>query len=147
MLDLADGLSRDGSVLIGMDVVLGVPKGYWQSVLDDRRRGAPKDFVDWLSSRGQFAGFFETVADPADWGVNRPWFEVRKGAGGLNAFTNKVRGGMRRRIDIAASLVTVPEILFLDEPTTGLDPRSRNQVWELVRRVAQDQLHLESLFG
>jgi ABC-2 type transport system ATP-binding protein len=45
-------------------------------------------------------------------------------------------GGMRRRIDIAASLVAIPEILFLDEPTTGLDPRSRNQVWELVRRIA-----------
>jgi ABC-2 type transport system ATP-binding protein len=47
-------------------------------------------------------------------------------------------GGMRRRIDIAASLVTRPEILFLDEPTTGLDPRSRNQVWELVRQIAQN---------
>ncbi len=46
-------------------------------------------------------------------------------------------GGMRRRIDIAASLVAIPEILFLDEPTTGLDPRSRNQVWELVRRIAE----------
>src|SRR5688572_17036651 len=45
-------------------------------------------------------------------------------------------GGMRRRIDIAASLVTKPEILFLDEPTTGLDPRSRNQVWDLVRQIA-----------
>jgi ABC-2 type transport system ATP-binding protein len=45
-------------------------------------------------------------------------------------------GGMRRRIDIAGSLVTRPEILFLDEPTTGLDPRSRNQVWELVRQIA-----------
>jgi ABC-2 type transport system ATP-binding protein len=45
-------------------------------------------------------------------------------------------GGMRRRIDIAASLVIVPQILFLDEPTTGLDPRGRNQVWELVRRIA-----------
>jgi ABC-2 type transport system ATP-binding protein len=45
-------------------------------------------------------------------------------------------GGMRRRIDIAASLVTNPEILFLDEPTTGLDPRSRNQVWDLVRQIA-----------
>ena len=45
-------------------------------------------------------------------------------------------GGMRRRIDIAASLVAIPEVLFLDEPTTGLDPRSRSQVWELVRRIA-----------
>jgi ABC-2 type transport system ATP-binding protein len=47
-------------------------------------------------------------------------------------------GGMRRRIDIAASLVAIPAVLFLDEPTTGLDPRSRNQVWELVRRIAAE---------
>lgn len=44
-------------------------------------------------------------------------------------------GGMRRRLDIGAGLVVTPELLFLDEPTTGLDPRSRNQVWELVRRI------------
>jgi ABC-2 type transport system ATP-binding protein len=47
-------------------------------------------------------------------------------------------GGMRRRIDIAASLVTKPDVLFLDEPTTGLDPRSRNQVWDLVRQIASE---------
>ena len=44
-------------------------------------------------------------------------------------------GGMRRRLDIAASIVVTPELLFLDEPTTGLDPRSRNQVWEIVRAL------------
>ncbi|WP_078394410.1 ATP-binding cassette domain-containing protein [Shouchella patagoniensis] len=44
-------------------------------------------------------------------------------------------GGMRRRIDIAASIVVTPELLFLDEPTTGLDPRSRNQVWDIVRTL------------
>ena len=44
-------------------------------------------------------------------------------------------GGMRRRLDIAASIVITPELLFLDEPTTGLDPRSRNQVWEIVRAL------------
>ena len=44
-------------------------------------------------------------------------------------------GGMRRRLDIAASIVSTPELLFLDEPTTGLDPRSRNQVWDIVRAV------------
>ncbi|MGA7672578.1 MAG: ATP-binding cassette domain-containing protein [Nitrolancea sp.] len=45
-------------------------------------------------------------------------------------------GGMKRRIDIAASMIVTPELLFLDEPTTGLDPRSRNQVWEMVRAIA-----------
>ena len=42
-------------------------------------------------------------------------------------------GGMRRRLDIASSIVVTPRLLFLDEPTTGLDPRSRNQVWDIVR--------------
>ena len=56
---------------------------------------------------------------------------------GLAAAADKLvrdySGGMRRRLDIAASIVVTPEVLFLDEPTTGLDPRSRNQVWEIVR--------------
>ncbi len=45
-------------------------------------------------------------------------------------------GGMRRKLDVAASLVVTPELLFLDEPTTGLDPRSRTQVWDIVRSIA-----------
>ncbi|MFG6147641.1 ATP-binding cassette domain-containing protein [Halobacillus sp. B23F22_1] len=49
----------------------------------------------------------------------------------------KYSGGMRRRIDIAASIVTSPELLFLDEPTTGLDPRSRNEVWEIIRALVK----------
>jgi len=44
-------------------------------------------------------------------------------------------GGMRRRLDIAASIVVTPELMFLDEPTTGLDPRSRNQVWDIIRAL------------
>ena len=47
----------------------------------------------------------------------------------------KYSGGMRRRVDIAASILNTPELLFLDEPTSGLDPRSRSQVWEIVRAV------------
>ncbi|MGW0790342.1 ATP-binding cassette domain-containing protein [Streptomyces sp. NPDC002911] len=45
-------------------------------------------------------------------------------------------GGMRRRLDLAASLITDPEVLFLDEPTTGLDPRGRAEVWSAVRSLA-----------
>ncbi len=44
-------------------------------------------------------------------------------------------GGMRRRLDLAASLVVAPELLFLDEPTTGLDPHHRVELWEMVRRL------------
>jgi ABC-2 type transport system ATP-binding protein len=50
-----------------------------------------------------------------------------------NRLVREYSGGMRRRLDIAASIVITPELLFLDEPTTGLDPRSRNQVWEIIR--------------
>lgn len=44
-------------------------------------------------------------------------------------------GGMRRKLDIAASMIRTPDLLFLDEPTTGLDPRSRGQVWEIIRSL------------
>ncbi|MCM1967484.1 MULTISPECIES: ABC transporter ATP-binding protein [unclassified Streptomyces] len=47
-------------------------------------------------------------------------------------------GGMRRRLDLAASLVARPEVIFLDEPTAGLDPRSRQELWELVRELRAD---------
>jgi ABC-2 type transport system ATP-binding protein len=47
-------------------------------------------------------------------------------------------GGMRRRLDLAASLILAPRVLFLDEPTTGLDPRSRNDVWEAIRALVAD---------
>lgn len=47
-------------------------------------------------------------------------------------------GGMRRRLDLAAALVARPQVLFLDEPTTGLDPRSRNDLWESIRGLVRD---------
>jgi ABC-2 type transport system ATP-binding protein len=47
-------------------------------------------------------------------------------------------GGMRRRLDLAASLVAAPEVLFLDEPTTGLDPRSRGDLWQMLRDLVRE---------
>jgi ABC-2 type transport system ATP-binding protein len=64
--------------------------------------------------------------------------ELLEAFGLADAATKQVKnysGGMRRRLDIAASIVVTPRLMFLDEPTTGLDPRSRNQVWDIVRAL------------
>jgi ABC-2 type transport system ATP-binding protein len=50
----------------------------------------------------------------------------------------KFSGGMRRRLDLAACLVATPRVLFLDEPTTGLDPRSRDELWQILRGLVAD---------
>ena len=100
LLDLADQLSGDGPVLIGVDVVLGVPEGYWRLVLDEWRP-QPATFVDWLRGLDPSGEFFETVVEPAEWRVERPWFKVARGDGGLTSFTNKVERRMLRGIDAA----------------------------------------------
>lgn len=61
---------------------------------------------------------------------------------GLEEAANKpisqFSGGMRRRLDLAASLITRPPLIFLDEPTTGLDPRTRGQMWDTIRELVAD---------
>jgi ABC-2 type transport system ATP-binding protein len=77
-------------------------------------------------------------------GLKRPEAKARatellEAFGLVEAATRLVKnysGGMRRRLDIAASIVVTPQLMFLDEPTTGLDPRSRNQVWDIIRALA-----------
>lgn len=73
-----------------------------------------------------------TVAPRADDLLKR--FDLA-GAADRNAGTYS--GGMRRRLDLAASMIAEPEILFLDEPTTGLDPRSRLGMWELIEELVE----------
>ena len=58
--------------------------------------------------------------------------------GSADALARTLSGGMRRRLDLAASLVAEPAVLFLDEPTTGLDPRSRVQLWDLLRGLVAE---------
>jgi ABC-2 type transport system ATP-binding protein len=55
-----------------------------------------------------------------------------------NRIAKTYSGGMRRRLDLGASLVGHPQILFLDEPTTGLDPRSRLEMWDIIRELVHD---------
>ena len=106
-----------------------------------------------VSLTGQFASVDEDLTGRENlvlvgrllglaWRTARTRADDLLGAFGLaDAAKRQVRtysGGMRRRLDIAASLVCTPELLFLDEPTTGLDPRSRNQVWDIVRAIAAE---------
>jgi len=62
-------------------------------------------------------------------------FDLGEAAGKL---VKNYSGGMRRRLDISASIVVTPQLMFLDEPTTGLDPRSRNQVWDIIRALVAE---------
>ncbi len=62
-------------------------------------------------------------------------FDLAEAAGRA---TKTYSGGMRRRLDLAASLVGHPQLLYLDEPTTGLDPRGRSELWELIRGLVAD---------
>src|SRR4051794_40986101 len=55
-----------------------------------------------------------------------------------NRIVKTYSGGMRRRLDLAVSLIAAPPVLFLDEPTTGLDPRSRTDLWEVMRGLVRD---------
>ena len=63
------------------------------------------------------------------------WFDLSDAAGRT---TKTFSGGMRRRLDLAASLVGRPSVIFLDEPTTGLDPAKREDMWEVVRRLVTE---------
>ena len=63
------------------------------------------------------------------------WFDLSEAAGRV---ARTYSGGMRRRLDLAASLVGRPRVIFLDEPTTGLDPAKREDMWDVVRRLVTD---------
>jgi ABC-2 type transport system ATP-binding protein len=78
----------------------------------------------------QFASFYPRPRDPAE------VIEI-VGLGGLgNRRAHQLSGGQRRRLDVALGIVGQPEVLFLDEPTTGFDPEARRQFWHLIRRLA-----------
>ena len=106
-----------------------------------------------IALTGQFAAVDEDLTGAENLalfaglqGLNRRAAEARGSElleqfGLTDAATQRVKtysGGMRRRLDLAASIVTIPKVLFLDEPTTGLDPRSRSALWQIVRHLRRD---------
>ncbi|MEU1889514.1 ABC transporter ATP-binding protein [Micromonospora sp. WMMD987] len=134
--------------------VLGVDPGL---ALGPRRRGAPARSpgtarhrtADWRSRVGivlqgtgefdeltvaevvrHFSGFYPDADDPA-----RVVERVGLGAK-ADARTHTLSGGQKRRLDVALGIIGRPELLFLDEPTTGFDPEARREFWELIRDLA-----------
>lgn len=81
---------------------------------------------------GMYAQLYETKVDPIEV-LSRVGLEGRK-----NSKYAQLSGGQKQRLSIAVALVNNPVILFLDEPTTGLDPQARRQVWALVKKIRED---------
>jgi ABC-2 type transport system ATP-binding protein len=140
------------TTLMRMLATLTMPDAGTASVLGHDLIEAPHAVRAAIAMTGQFASLDEDLTGRENllllarlWGFRGRAARMR--AGELlgefdlsDAATKQVKdysGGMRRRLDIAASLVVTPGVLFLDEPTTGLDPNARQSVWRMIRDLAE----------
>ncbi|MGE3474218.1 MAG: ATP-binding cassette domain-containing protein [Rhodospirillaceae bacterium] len=139
------------TTLMRMLATLSRPDGGSATVMGHDLIAAPADVRAAIAMTGQFASLDEDLTGRDNlvllarlWGFRGAG--AKKRADDLlaafeltDAAARQVKdysGGMRRRLDIAASLVVTPGVLFLDEPTTGLDPSARQSVWKMIRRLA-----------
>lgn len=139
------------TTLMRMLATLAVPDGGSASVMGHDLLEAPQQVRASIAMTGQFASLDEDLTGRENlvllarlWGFRGRAAKARADEL-LSAFdlseaaTKQVKdysGGMRRRLDIAASLIVTPGVLFLDEPTTGLDPIARQGVWRMIRSLA-----------
>lgn len=89
------------------------------------------DKVNLTESLKMFASFYGTKIDPMKLLTDVELADKAK------SFPEKLSGGQRQRFSIATALVNNPKVLFLDEPTTGLDPQARRNLWDLIRQIKQ----------
>jgi ABC-2 type transport system ATP-binding protein len=140
------------TTLMRMLATLARPDAGAASVMGHDLIGAPHEVRAAISMTGQFASLDEDLTGRENlvmlarlWGFRGRSAKARAdellAAFGLaDAALKQVKdysGGMRRRLDIAASLIITPGVLFLDEPTTGLDPTARQAVWRMIRTLAE----------
>lgn len=126
VLERAKTLRDAGPVLIGIDAALGLPSDYWRLATEQSPSLRSGTFVDWLQRFAPEDDFFDTVTDPACWRVERPWFAVQKGPGGLTSFTSKGEDGLLRRIDKATGAKT----LFAVSGIPGTVGSGTRELWK-----------------
>jgi ABC-2 type transport system ATP-binding protein len=140
------------TTLMRMLATLAKPDAGSATVMGHDLVAQPHEVRAAISMTGQFASLDEDLTGRENlvmlarlWGFRGRSARARAdellGVFGLSdAATQQVKdysGGMRRRLDIAASLIVTPGVLFLDEPTTGLDPKARQSVWQMIRDLAK----------
>jgi ABC-2 type transport system ATP-binding protein len=139
------------TTLMRLLATLALPDGGSATVMGHDLVAAPQEVRAQISMTGQFASLDEDLTGRENlvllarlWGFRGRAardraddllrsFELTSAAGKQ---VKDYSGGMRRRLDIAASLIVTPGVLFLDEPTTGLDPVARKSVWRMIRALA-----------
>jgi ABC-2 type transport system ATP-binding protein len=122
--------------VLGHDIVRGAEEVRRRVSLTGQLASVDEDLTGWenLILIGRLLGLRRADAKKRATDLLEA-FGLADAAGRL---VKKYSGGMRRRLDVAASIVVTPELMFLDEPTTGLDPRSRNLVWDIIRALAAE---------
>lgn len=99
LLAFSRTLAARGPVLVGLDLVLGVPEAYWNRAIEDPRWADQASFVDWVATLDRLPSFFEIANSPDEWRVDRPFFRVPAGKGGLGSVQARAGSSLRRRID------------------------------------------------
>jgi ABC-2 type transport system ATP-binding protein len=140
------------TTLMRMLATLARPDAGSAEVMGHDLLAAPEEVRGSIAMTGQFASLDEDLTGRENlimlarlWGFGRRAARARADelfaafdlSDAAKRQVKEYSGGMRRRLDIAASLIVTPGVLFLDEPTTGLDPTARQRVWRMIRQLAQ----------